>query len=72
MTFGIQAVFDCADPDKLARLYAEAPGYMFQDPPEGGANFVESPDDQGESSMKVEEPAGLFPVMPFAAVLTMK
>jgi Glyoxalase-like domain len=31
----IQVVFDCADPDKLARFWAEALHYKLQDPPAG-------------------------------------
>jgi len=35
MTTGIQVVFDCADPDRLATFWAAALGYRLQDPPEG-------------------------------------
>ena len=31
----LQVVFDCKDPDTLARFYAEALHYKLQDPPEG-------------------------------------
>ena len=31
----IQVVFDCADPSRLATFWAEALGYVSQDPPEG-------------------------------------
>jgi hypothetical protein len=33
MATGVQVVFDCADPDGLARFWAEALGYKLQDPP---------------------------------------
>ena len=35
MATGVQVVFDCADPARLARFWAEALGYRLQDPPEG-------------------------------------
>ena len=31
----MQSTFDCADPDGLARFWAEALGYVMQPPPEG-------------------------------------
>jgi hypothetical protein len=34
-----QLVIDCADPDKLARFWAEALGYVFEPPPEGFATW---------------------------------
>jgi hypothetical protein len=39
MATGIQVVFDCADPDGLARFWAEALGYKLQDPPPGYASW---------------------------------
>lgn len=39
MAIAIQVVFDCSDPDRLARFWAEALGYKLQDPPEGFANW---------------------------------
>ncbi len=35
MATSIQVTFDCADPDRLARFWAEALGYKIQDPPPG-------------------------------------
>ncbi|MGH2750495.1 MAG: VOC family protein [Actinomycetota bacterium] len=35
MTVGFQVTFDCADPGRLAKFWAEALGYQLQDPPEG-------------------------------------
>lgn len=35
MATSIQVVFDCADPDRLARFWAATLGYKLQDPPEG-------------------------------------
>ena len=34
-----QLVIDCADPDKLARFWAEALGYVFEPPPAGFATW---------------------------------
>ena len=34
-----QLVIDCTDPDKLARFWAEALGYVFETPPEGFATW---------------------------------
>jgi hypothetical protein len=39
MAIGVQVVFDCADPDRLARFWAEALGYKLQDPPSGYATW---------------------------------
>jgi hypothetical protein len=35
MATQVQVVLDCADPDRLARFWAEALGYQLQDPPAG-------------------------------------
>ena len=35
MAHGVQVVFDCKDPDRLADFYAGALHYKVQDPPEG-------------------------------------
>jgi hypothetical protein len=35
MATGVQVVFDCTDPGRLAQFWAEALGYRLQDPPEG-------------------------------------
>ena len=37
---GIQVVFDWADPDTLARFWAEAIGYQLQDPPTGDGSWA--------------------------------
>ena len=39
MATGVQVVFDCADPDRMARFWAEALGYKLQDPPPGFASW---------------------------------
>jgi hypothetical protein len=35
MATSVQVVFDCADPDRMARFWATALGYKLDDPPEG-------------------------------------
>jgi hypothetical protein len=35
VAFKLQVVFDCKDPDRLAKFYAEALHYKMQDPPTG-------------------------------------
>ena len=35
MATQVQVVFDCADPDRMARFWATALGYALDDPPEG-------------------------------------
>ena len=35
MATRVQVVFDCADPDRVARFWATALGYVLQDPPVG-------------------------------------
>jgi catechol 2,3-dioxygenase-like lactoylglutathione lyase family enzyme len=35
MSQDVQITFDCADPDALARFWAEVLGYIIQPPPEG-------------------------------------
>jgi hypothetical protein len=43
MATGIQVVFDCADPNGLARFWAEALGYRLQDPPEAHTSSTTMP-----------------------------
>jgi hypothetical protein len=40
-------VFDCADPDRLARFWAQALGYKLQDPPQGHQSWEDWLRDQG-------------------------
>jgi Glyoxalase-like domain len=40
-------VFDCADPDRLARFWAQALGYKLQDPPQGHGTWESWLRDQG-------------------------
>jgi hypothetical protein len=47
MATGVQVVFDCADPDRLARFWADALGYRLQDPPAGYGSWQDWARDQG-------------------------
>jgi hypothetical protein len=47
MATGVQVVFDCADPNRLARFWAEALGYKLDDPPEGYQRWEDWLRDQG-------------------------
>jgi Glyoxalase-like domain len=47
MATGVQVVFDCADPNRLARFWAEALGYKLDDPPEGYERWEDWLRDQG-------------------------
>jgi hypothetical protein len=38
----VQVVFDCTDPDSLAKFYAEAIGYKLESPPEGFSSWHEA------------------------------
>jgi hypothetical protein len=47
MATGVQVVFDCADPDRLARFWAQALGYKLQDPPQGHQSWEDWLRDHG-------------------------
>ena len=47
MATGVQVVFDCADPSRLARFWAEALGYKLDDPPQGYDRWEDWLRDQG-------------------------
>jgi glyoxalase superfamily protein len=47
MATGVQVVFDCADPGRLARFWAEALGYKLDDPPDGYQRWEDWLRDQG-------------------------
>src|SRR5581483_12507295 len=73
MATGIQIVFDCAHPDKLADFWAAAIGYVKQPPPEGYATWQEflkeqGIDDPGDRASAVVDPAGAGPRLYFQQV----
>ncbi len=69
-----EVVVDAADPDRLARFWAEALGYIVQPPPEGfdtWEQFLESigvPEDQYNSASGIIDPQGLGPRLFFQQV----
>jgi len=74
MAIPIQVTFDCADPDRLARFWAEALDYVMQPPPEGFDSwdaFLESigvPPDQRDTASAVVDPDGAGPRLFFHKV----
>src|SRR5687767_8560294 len=78
MAVPIQVTFDCADPDRLARFWAEALGYKIQDPPDGFDSweaFLEKqgvPKDQWNSASAIVDPEGKGPRVYFQQVSTPK
>ena len=74
MATGIQVVFDCADPDSLARFWAAALGYQLQSPPEGFDSWEQwlvaqgIPEDDWNSASAVVDPHGGGPRIYFQRV----
>jgi hypothetical protein len=71
---GVQIVFDCADPDKLASFWAAALHYKKQDPPEGFASWPDFlkaqgiPEGDWTSASAVVDPDGVGPRIFFQRV----
>ena len=67
MATGVQVVFDCADPDRLARFWAEALGYRLQDPPAGYGSWEDwlrdqnVPEQRWNDASAVVDPDGKGP-----------
>ena len=78
MATRIQVIFDCADPDRLARFYAAALGYKVQDPPEGFATWQDAlkawnvPESEWNSASAVVDPEGAGPRIYFQRLPTPK
>jgi catechol 2,3-dioxygenase-like lactoylglutathione lyase family enzyme len=74
MATSIQVVMDCADPDRLARFWAEALGYKLQDPPDGFASWEDFlreqgvPESEWNSASAVVDPDGAGPRIYFQRV----
>jgi hypothetical protein len=70
----IQVVFDCADPDRLARFWAGALGYVVQPPPEGYDSWeaflaeMGVPESQWGSRSAIVDPEGAGPRIFFQQV----
>ena len=71
---GIQIVFDCADPGKLATFWAAALHYKLQDPPAGFASWEEFlkaqgiPESEWNSASAAVDPDGAGPRIYFQRV----
>ncbi len=74
MAVGVQVVFDCADPARLAEFWAAALGYALQDPPSGFATweaFLAAqgiPESEWNSASAVVDPEGRGPRIYFQRV----
>jgi hypothetical protein len=67
MATGVQVVFDCADPARLSRFWAEALGYKPDDPPEGYDRWEDwlreqgIPEERWNDASAVVDPDGTGP-----------
>jgi hypothetical protein len=74
MATKIQVVFDCADPDRVARFWATALHYKVQDPPEGFATWedflrqIGVPEERWSDASAVVDPDGAGPRLYFQKV----
>lgn len=74
MATKIQVTFDCADPDRLARFWADALGYEFEKPPAGYDSWEAYwgdrgvPEDELDDASSVVDPAGAGPRIFFQKV----
>lgn len=74
MATSIQVVFDCANPDRLARFWADVLGYKLQDPPPGFATweaFLEAngyPREEWDKASAIVDPDGKGPRIYFQKV----
>jgi hypothetical protein len=74
MATAVQVTFDCADPARLARFWADALGYRLQDPPAGFPSWpaflgsIGVPESEWNSRNAAVDPAGLGPRIFFQRV----
>jgi hypothetical protein len=74
MATGFQVVFDCIDPDALARFWASALAYELQPPPPGFDSWEHwlaeegIPEEERNSASAVVDPAGTGPRIFFQRV----
>ena len=67
MALPIQLVFDCAEPPRMARFWADALGYRLQGPPEPSAAWLAFqaehgiPEERREDASAIVDPAGVGP-----------
>lgn len=73
-----QVVFDCGDPDRLARFWKEALHYKMQDPPGGFATWLDAlkamkvPEEEWNSASAIVDPDGRGPRIYFQQMDTPK
>jgi hypothetical protein len=78
MATSFQVVFDCADPDQLARFWAAALHYKLQDPPQGYSSWQEFlaalniPEDERNAASAIVDPDGVGPRIYFQRVAERK
>jgi hypothetical protein len=78
MAFKLQVVFDCKDPDGLAKFYANALRYKLQDPPAGYPSweaFLRAqgiPEEEWNSASAIVDPEGKGPRVYFQQMDTPK
>lgn len=74
MATRVQIVFDCADPDRLARFWAQALGYELQSPPEGYGSWEDFlrarniPEEDWNQASAIVDPDGTGPRIYFQRV----
>jgi hypothetical protein len=74
MALAFQVTFDCANPDRLARFWAEALGYKLAEPPPGFATWdafldaIGVPESERDSRSAVVDPDGNGPRLYFQRV----
>jgi glyoxalase superfamily protein len=74
MATSVQVVFDCADPDRQARFWAEALHYRIPDPPSGFATWDDwarsegIPEERWNDARAVEDPERAGPRIFFQRV----
>ncbi len=74
MSTGIQIVFDSHDPERQARFWAEALGYVIQPPPEGFATWEDAlrawgvPETSWNDASAIVDPDGAGPRIYFQKV----
>jgi hypothetical protein len=75
MAVSFQRVIDCTDPDRLARFWAAALGYVLAPPPEGFAtwddywrDFALDEEELGVGDDRIMDPDGAGPSIWFQVV----
>jgi hypothetical protein len=74
MATGIQVTFDAVDPDRIARFWAEALGYVLEPPPEGYPSWEQfltelaMPEAERDAVRAIVDPAGDRPRIYFQQV----